>query len=180
METLTPYLQRKREALERQMQMRGLDPATIEPTEIRAVAAVGPNSGVRRIQIRDHQILTDSLADGAGDDLGPSSPELQLGVLASCLAHVFVTHAAAFDVPLSVVEVEVEARIDDRARMPGHERTPIYPHHISYIVRVESNAPQETIADLHEIVEKNCPILNLLKEPQVVSGKLVHNGHPGE
>jgi len=178
METLTPYLRRKREAIERRM--RGLDPATIEPTEVRAVAAVRPNSGVRRIQIRDHQVLTDSPAEGAGDDLGPSSPELQLGVLASCLAHVFVTHAAALEVPLSAVEVEVEARIDDRARMPGHERTPIYPHHISYIVRVESSAPQEIMADLHELVERNCPILNLLKEPQVVSGKLIHEGYADE
>lgn len=50
-------------------------------------------SGVREIRIRDFQIISDSPEDYAGYSLGPSSPELQLGVLGSCLAHITLIQA---------------------------------------------------------------------------------------
>jgi uncharacterized OsmC-like protein len=137
------------------------------------VSAEG-RSGVRRIRIRDFQLVSDSPPDFAGYDLGPSSPELQLGVLGSCLNHSYLIQAAALEVPLESIEVEVEATIDPRAGSVGHETTPVYPQNIAYVVQIESSASAEKIEELRRAVEKSCPILNLLKQPQMVTGCIDH------
>jgi uncharacterized OsmC-like protein len=67
----------------------------------------------------------------------------------------------------------VEAEQDPRAGKPGFEDVPIYPHNIRYTVRLSTPASQERIDELHESVEKNCPIYNLLINPQEVQGSVV-------
>jgi uncharacterized OsmC-like protein len=64
--------------------------------------------------------------------------------------------------------------MDPRAGQPGYEHIPVYPHNISYTVRISSSAPQEDIAALHEAVERACPILNLLKNPQQITGEILY------
>ncbi len=173
MSNLNEYLAQKRQALlqrREQAKANGTGPHTL-----RATARVEGRSGVRRIRIRDFQILSDSGPDFAGYDLGPSSPELQLGVLGSCLTHVFLIQAAQREVPLDSLEVEITAQIDPRSGQPGYEHVPVYPHNISYTVHITSPAPQEEIAALHEAVERACPILNLLINPQQIHGTVVQN-----
>ena len=175
MSTLREYLAQKKLAVQAR---EARDPATVEPKTLRARADAAGRSGIRRIRIRDFQILTDSVADYAGYDLGPASPELQLGVLGSCLTHVFLIHAAKHDVPLDSIEVEVSGRIDPRAGKPGYENVPVNPQGIQYIVHLSSPADRATIDRLHEIVERACPILNLLQNPQVITGRVELS--PGE
>jgi len=173
MSSLREYLAQKRAAL-RLLQAR--DPAVIEPVRLRAHVTAEGRSGVRRIRIRDHQIISDSPADFAGYNLGPASPEIQLGVLGSCLTHIYLIQAADRDVPLDSVEVEVSATQDARAGKPGFEDIPFYPHDIRYTVHVTSSASREDIDALHEAVEARCPILNLLSRPQHIQGTVVLNG----
>ena len=118
--------------------------------------------------------MTDSPPDFAGYDLGPSSPELQLGVLGSCLNHSYLIQAAALEVAIESIEVEVEGYIDPRAGSPGFETTPVYPQDIRYVVKIASPAPPAKIDELRARVEKSCPILNLLKTPQNVTGRVEH------
>ncbi|MFE0689618.1 OsmC family protein [Streptomyces sp. JH002] len=176
---LRAYLEVKRAALLARREAARANPPT-RPNRLRARASAEARSGVRRIRIRHHQILSDSPLDFAGYDLGPASPEIQLGVLSSCLTHVFLIQAADLRVPLDSLEVEVDADLDPRAGKPGFEDTPIYPHNISYTVHVTSPAPAERIRELHEAVERNCPIYNLLVNPQQVSGRVVLTGSPRE
>ena len=131
-------------------------------------------SGVRRLRIREHQIISDSPYDFAGFNLGPSSPELQLGVLGTCVTHIFEIQAALLQVPLERLEVDVRGRIDPRAGTPGHESTPIWPHDIRYEVQVASPASDEELATLFEAVERNCPILNLLRNPRNIRAEVRH------
>ena len=133
-------------------------------------------SGVRRLRIREHQVISDSPYDFAGFNLGPSSPELQLGVLGTCVTHIFEIQAAKLQVPLDSLEVKVQGRIDPRAGHPGHEATPIWPHDIRYDVQVQTSASDEQLAELFEAVERNCPILNLLRNPQPIEGRVVRVG----
>jgi uncharacterized OsmC-like protein len=173
MSNLNEYLAQKRQALiERRehAQANGAGPNTL-----RASARVEGRSGIRRIRIRDFQIISDSGPDFAGYDLGPSSPELQLGVLGSCLTHVFLIQAADREVPLNSLEVEITAQIDPRSGQAGYEDVPVYPHNISYTVHIDSPASEEEITALHEAVERACPILNLLINPQQINGTIVHN-----
>src|SRR5229473_3248981 len=160
MDDLKEYLAEKRQALiQRREHAKSNDAG---PNTLKASVRAEGRSGVRRIRIRNFQILSDSGTDFAGYDFGPSSPELQLGVLGSCLTHIFLIQAADREVPLDAIEVEVTGQMDPRAGKPGFEQIPIYPHNIAYTVQIESPASDEELAELHSAVERACPILNLL------------------
>lgn len=173
MSNLREYLAQKRAALLH----RRAHPAH-QPHQLKASTQVEGRSGIRRIRIRDFQILSDSPSDFAGYNLGPSSPELQLGVLSSCLSHIFLIQAADRQVPLDALRVEVTAVQDPRAGQAGFEQVPIYPHAITYTVSVTSPASDEELQALYEAVERTCPILNLLKNPQNLSGTMVRDSLP--
>ncbi|MFH0178610.1 OsmC family protein [Streptomyces cacaoi] len=176
---LRAYLEVKRAALLAKREAQRTAPPT-EPNRLRARTTAEERSGVRRIRIRRHQIISDSPLDFAGYDLGPASPEIQLGVLSSCLTHIFLIQAADLRIPLDSLEVEVQADQDPRAGQPGFEQVPIYPHNISYTVHVTSPADKERIRELHETVERKCPIYNLLINPQSITGRVVLTGSPEE
>ncbi|MBM7774951.1 putative OsmC-like protein [Actinokineospora baliensis] len=169
MSSLRDYLVQKRRAwLSKQDTIATADVLT--PTA--RVTAEG-RSGVRRIRIRDHQVLSDSAPDYAGYDLGPSSPELQLGVLGSCVTHIFLIQAAATEVVLDSIEVEVTATIDPKAGTPGFEDVPPSPQGISYTVHIGSPATDAELDALFASVERACPILSLLTNPQTITGSVV-------
>lgn len=111
MNNLNEYLKQKREAV---LIRHARDPLTIEPARLKAHVSAEGRSGVRRIRIRDHQVLSDSPADYAGYDLGPSSPELLLGCLGSCLTHIFLIKAAEAQLPLDALDVDIEGDLDPR------------------------------------------------------------------
>jgi uncharacterized OsmC-like protein len=170
MTDLNDYLAEKRTAL--LARNATIDAGAAQPTQLKATVTAEGRSGVRRLRIREHQVLSDSPADFAGYDLGPSSPELQLGVLGTCVTHIFLIQAAQRQVPLESLEVEVTGVIDPRAGKPGHEKTPIWPHRIGYTVHIDSPAPQAEIDALFEAVERSCPILNLLRNPQEIRAEV--------
>ena len=88
MSNLNEYLEEKRQAMrERHAQ---LEATGARPHMLKATVRAEGRSGIRRIRIRDFQIISDSGPDFAGYNLGPTSPELQLGVLGSCLTHIFL------------------------------------------------------------------------------------------
>ncbi|MBM9466705.1 OsmC family protein [Nakamurella leprariae] len=174
MTTLNEYLAQKRDAIltRRAAAERGEGRG---PHQLRAETTAEGRSGVRRIRIRDFQIIMDSGPDFAGYDLGPSSPELQLGVLSSCLTHIYLIQAADRQVPLDSLRVEVTGTMHPQAGQAGLEDVPIYPHQLHYTVHLESPASEEELRDLHEAVERNCPIFNLLREPQQVTGTVINH-----
>jgi uncharacterized OsmC-like protein len=174
MSTLREYLAQKRQAIEAKKKEKAAGQA--QPRTLHATVTAEGRSGVRRIRIRDFQILSDSGPDFAGYDLGPASPELQLGVLGSCLTHIFLIRAAELAIPLDSLQVQVEGAQDPRAGDPGFEEVPIYPHQIRYSVHIDSPATDEDLRRLHEEVERTCPIYNLLRNPQSIQGEVVREG----
>ncbi len=168
---LQGYLKQKREALLRRRDNAATN-GSAGPHILSARVRAEGRSGIRRIRIRDFQILSDSGPDFAGYDLGPGSPELQLGVLGSCLTHIFLIQAADRQVPLDGLEVEVTGQQDPNAGKPGFEHIPVYPHNIHYTVHIASSASHTELAELHAAVERVCPIFNLLVNPQQISGSI--------
>ncbi|WP_025848013.1 OsmC family protein [Paenibacillus ehimensis] len=173
MSTLNEYLVQKREASLQRSEQALKQPETARQAIKANVRAAG-RSGVREIRIRDFQIISDSPPDFAGYNLGPSSPELQLGVLGSCLTHITLIQAAERGVSLESLEVEVTGEQHVLAGQPGFEHIPIYPHNIRYKLHIVSSESEQTIAELHEAVERVCPIFHLLKNPQEVEGVVIH------
>lgn len=143
------------------------------PAQLHAHVRAEGRSGLRRLRIRDHQVISDSATGFAGFDLGPSSPELQLGVLGSCMVHIFEIHAALLQVPVDTLEVDVWGSMDPRAGNPGYEDLPRGLQGIHYELRVGTPATDEQLQNLYDVVEKSCPILSLLRNPQDIQGKLV-------
>jgi uncharacterized OsmC-like protein len=172
MSTLREYLKQKREALllRRQQVLASGDALKT----LKASARAEGRSGVRRIKIRDFQVISDSEADFAGYDLGPSSPELQLGALASCLTHIYLIQAAEQQIPLDSLEVEITGQLDLRGGRPGFEHIPVYPHKLEYTVHIDSPSTPEQIEALTKEVERVCPVLNLLRNPQEIEGTVKH------
>lgn len=168
MSDLPEYLVQKREALlRRKAHARS---AEARPQRLQAQAHAEGRSGVRRIRIRDFQVISDSPPDFAGYDLAPSSPELLLGALSSCLTHTYLIQAADQQIELRDVAVEVRGQLDPRAGTPGHEGTPIYPHELSYTVRLTTDVTE--LDALNAAVERFCPILNLLRQGVEVRGSV--------
>lgn len=173
MTTLNEYLQQKREAWLAKREAARRDP---KPNVLKAnVRALG-RSGVREIRIRDFQVVSDSPTDFAGYNLGPASPELQLGVLGSCLTHITLIQAAERQLRIDSIDVEVTGEQHPLAQQPGFENIPIFPHNIRYTLNIVSPESAETIRALHEAVEAVCPIYNLLRQPQTIDGELRHLG----
>ncbi|EIJ78483.1 OsmC family protein [Bacillus methanolicus PB1] len=179
MSTLKEYLVQKREAgLKLQEHYEKHPESAVEPIKAR-VKAKG-RSGVREIRIRDFQIISDSPENFAGYSLGPTSPEIQLGVLGSCLTHITLIQASLLQISIDSLEVEITGIQNHLAGKEGFEDVPIYPHNIRYKLFIQSEESPETIAKLHEEVEKVCPILNLLKNPQQIEGEVIHTNQSSE
>ncbi|MGC4189912.1 MAG: OsmC family protein [Thermomicrobiales bacterium] len=176
MSTLREFLYQKRDALRARREAAAADPDSQHPRIFEARVTAEGRSGVRRIRIRDHQILSDSGPELAGYDFGPGSPEIQAGVLGSCLTHIFEIQAAEREIWLDALEVQVRAVQDFRAGQPGFEDVPRWPHQFNYTVTIESGEPEERIRELHQAVEDVCPILNLLVNPQTITGSVKLNG----
>lgn len=170
MSDLNDYLAEKRAAM--LARNAAVEAGSAQPLQLKAHVRAEGRSGVRRLRIRDHQVISDSPPDFAGYNLGPSSPELQLGVLGTCVTHIFLIQASLRQVPLESLEVEVSGIIDPRGGKPGHESTPIWPHEIGYTVHIDSPASREEIDALFEAVEASCPILNLLRNPQSIRAEV--------
>ncbi|MEW6346421.1 MAG: OsmC family protein [Paraburkholderia sp.] len=175
MTTLNEYLVQKRAAWLARREAARNDPA-VKAVQLKAnVRALG-RSGVREIRIRDFQVISDSPADFAGYNLGPASPELQLGVLGSCLTHITLIQAAERQLRIDSIDVEVTGEQHPLAQQPGFENVPIFPHNIRYTLNIQSPESPETIRALHAAVEAVCPIYNLLTQPQTILGELRHTG----
>ncbi len=172
MTTLNEYLVQKRAAAQKLHEQALANP---QPRNYSAKVRAAGRSGVREIRIRDFQIISDSPENFAGYSLGPASPEIQLGVLGSCLTHITLIQAAKLGVSLESLEVEVHGQEHPLAGQEGFEEVPIYPHNIHYKIHITSNEEPERIQHLHETVERVCPIYNLLLNPQTITGEVVLN-----
>jgi uncharacterized OsmC-like protein len=169
---LRDYLRQKRRTLLERRQRAA--EAGYPRQELAARVDAEGRSGIRRIRIRDFQVISDSPTDFAGYNLGPSSPELLLGVLGSCLTHIFLIKAAELEVPLDSLGVDLSGSLDPRGGLDDFPEVSVALQDIIYTVTVSSPAPAETLRRLHEEVERVCPVLNVLSQPQSITGTLVN------
>lgn len=171
MSGLNEYLSQKRTALlERRA---GIEAGKIAVHPIRTQARAENRSGIRRIRIRDFQIVSDSPPDFAGYDLGPGSPEILLGSLSSCLVYTWLIHAADQQLPVEDLEVEISGQMDARSGRPGFEDVPVYPHDISYRVKITSAADRAAVDAMDAEVRLLCPVLNLLSRATEIRGEII-------
>ena len=168
---LRDFLVEKRAALQRRAEPGRASAAAAPP--LRAVARVQGGSGLRDIRIGEtgFQVIHDVPREAGGFDLGPTVEEHQLGVMGTCLTHIFEIQAAQRQVVLDKLEVHVEGTLTPRAAGAASRL-----RDVRYTVHIDSPAPAQEVDELRKAVEAVCPIYNLLKDPQSITGRVVR-GH---
>ncbi len=136
-------------------------------------ASVG--RGTARTRARIQEGLTCQVEDGAwrfiadmpekagGSGRGPDPGVYGRAALASCLAVGYALWAAHEGVPLTSLEVEVEADYDARPEYGLGGGSPAYAA-IRWIVRVESPAGEEVVTEVLEKAEARSPWLAVFRE----------------
>lgn len=165
--TMDDFLQGKAARL-RDMREHLSDPLA-PPVALSATARIAGSSGVRPISIREFTVVSDSGAALAGHDLGPSSPELLLGALASCLAHTFLIVGVAHSISYDHVAVEVTGTLDYRGMLEMDD-APVNMYDVQYRATLGSAASDEQLEAVRHDVERLCPVLQTFTRPVSVSG----------
>ncbi|MDR2497283.1 MAG: OsmC family protein [Tannerellaceae bacterium] len=136
------------------------------PIEVRTTAE--QRSGVRRIRIRQHQIISDSDYSFAGYSLGPGSPESSLTAIASDLADEFLTQAAIKNLRIDSLGVSITSRPD--SVRPA--KRIVHPHNLLYTIYVKSPATDEQLEEVRLLAEKYSTAFNVASVKQNVKGDI--------
>lgn len=174
---LRDFLVEKRQAIARLAQVSAAGTAA-PPTGLRAHARIEPHSGLRtaRTGKGNYHILHDSRADRAGNGLAPTVEEHLVGVLATCMTHIFEIEAAKRNIVLDGLEVRTRAVLPPR----GDGATAARFRDIAYTVAIASPEPAARIDGLRDAVEASCPIYNLLRDPQSIAGRIVRGRYESQ
>ncbi|MGO4716961.1 OsmC family protein [Bradyrhizobium sp. 2TAF24] len=151
----------------------GTDPAQGQATfEAQSRLGGGLDSTVA---IRQFKVGVDEPAGLGGQDTAPNPVEYVLAALGSCQEITYRLYADALGIPLSGVSVRLTGTIDlrgffnvDDSVRPGYQG-------IRAEVTLDSPASDADLARLKEIVDRHCPVLDILRNPTPVTLSL-HKG----
>ncbi len=151
--------------------------------------SVGRGTAVTRVRLVDGYTceteegpwkLTVDMAESAGgNNLGPTPGVLGRSALGSCLAIAYTTWAARRRLPITGLEVEIQADYDARGEYGVDDSiSPAYSE-VRYVITVTSPASEEEIEAVLEEAEAHCAYLKIFAEPQRVLREL-KTAKPGE
>ena len=163
--TLNDFLSLRRDAL---LQLQNTPSDQIQPLVLNARTTAEQRSGVRRIRIRGHQIISDSDYSFVGYSLGPGSPESTLTVLASDIADTYISQAALNGVPIDSLGVSITSLPDS---VKPAKRI-VYPHNLFYTIYVKSTASDKQLEEIRQLTEKYSPSFNLVSNKQVIKADI--------
>jgi uncharacterized OsmC-like protein len=123
------------------------------------------------------KLTADLSSMSAGESNGPDPGVLGRGALGSCLAMSYVMWASYRDLPVSSVEVEVQADFDAAAQFGLGDSEPGYTE-IRYTVAIESTAPDEDVMRVIDEAESNSPYLDVFARGQKMIRNVVLNSQP--
>lgn len=113
------------------------------------------------------KIVADMGEKSGGTNAGPNPGFLGRAALGSCLAVGYILWAAKRDLPLTSLEVEVQADFDSRSYHGIGEAKPGY-EQVRYVVRIESPAPEEEIRAVLDEADAHSDYLAVFALPQDV------------
>jgi len=137
--------------------------------KLKVSSHVAGNTGVRPVRMGDYVVISDSAPGLAGNSLGPSSPEMLLGALASCLVHTYLLQATLFELPLDHIEIEVHGALDMTGVVGLPAEGPLKLEGLSYTPRITAPISEADVQRLHTAVEQTCAVLNTLRSPMTVA-----------
>lgn len=130
------------------------------------------------IQEGDWKFLSDMPESVGGNAQAPPPGVFGRAALGSCLAIGYMMKAAKMNIPVTMLEVEVQADYDDGALLGTADIAPGYSE-VRYIITIESEAAEEDIVKMLDEADHHSPYLdvfsreqNCKREVHIVSPKL--------
>lgn len=117
------------------------------------------------IVARDFTFDIDEPEGLGGTDKAPNPIEVVLGSLAACQAITYRLYASALGIPIDRLTVRARGDLDLRGFFAVDETIRPGTEHVEIEVSVESSASDADLARLKEAVDKNCPVLDTLRNP---------------
>jgi uncharacterized OsmC-like protein len=139
--------------------------------------SIGQGTAVTRVRLREGlacdvedgpwRLTVDMSRKSGGSESAPNPGVLGRAALGSCLAIGYSMWAAALGIPLSSLEVAIEADYDTRAEYGVDDVRPGY-REVRYIVTVGSSAPEADILRLLDTADRHSSYLAVFANPQPV------------
>ncbi len=126
-----------------------------------------------RAKVRGFPPMTvDEPPELGGTDAGMNPVELLLVALGTCQEIMYAACAALMGIPLNKVTVNVEGSLDLRGLLAMDDLVPAGYSSISYETTIDSDADDDTLKNLVDMVDAHCPVLDTLTRPIEVSGSV--------
>ena len=116
----------------------------------------------RTVKVRQFQVGVDEPEALGGSDKAPNPVEFALISLATCQEITYRLYADSLDIPLRDVKVSLKGELDlrgffgvDSSKRPGFTK-------ITGTVNFDSDATEPQLLKLKQIVDRHCPVLDLL------------------
>jgi uncharacterized OsmC-like protein len=116
------------------------------------------------IEAKSRKFITDIALDQGGNDQGPSPGDYCLAGLGGCLAIGYMIHAVRLGVPISSLEVEIQADYDLHGEY-GLNETPAGYLAIRYIVNIESDADETDVLRVLDETDEVDSMLDTFRRP---------------
>ena len=125
------------------------------------------------VKVRDFEVIVDQPANMDSTDLGPRPSEYLLAALAACHEVTYRLYADAMGIPLDNISVKVTGVSDAKGFFSLDEETPAGFTEIFGSIVLESDAPDEDIERLRQVVNRCCPVLDDIRRPVSVDLQIV-------
>jgi uncharacterized OsmC-like protein len=115
----------------------------------------------------DYTFIADMPRQIGGEAAGPTPGVYGRAALGSCIAIGYMMKAAAMNIPVESIEVEIQADFDDGALL-GTAAADVPPGYLEvrYSVTIDSDAPQEAIIQMLDEADRNSPYLDVFRRAQ--------------
>src|SRR6202041_2524175 len=123
-------------------------------------------------KIRQFSLTIDEPPNLGGTDTGPNPVELVLAALATCQEITYRAYATALGIPLESVSVKLEGALDLRGFFAVKDGVRAGFNDVRGTVHLKSSASAAELANLKDVVDAHCPVLDILRAPVPVDLKL--------
>jgi len=137
---------------------------------------LGLGTGISKTRIRNGltceiqegswKLLADMPESVGGNLAGPTPGVYGRAALGSCVAICYMMNAAKMDIPVTMLEVEVQADYDDGALLGTSHVSPGYSE-VRIRVTIEADAAEEVILRMLDDADAHSPYLSVFSQPQV-------------
>jgi len=139
------------------------------PDMIFRISAVSDNPGRVTVKTRNFTMIVDEPPNLGGTDQGANPVEYVLAALAGCLNVVGHIVAKEMEIKLKGLSIEISGVLNPDKLFGKETGERAGYKNIDVVVKVDTNADENTLKKWIETVEKRCPVSDNLQNPTPVS-----------